>query len=345
MPRKVLDSYQARLLSTRRQFVHGVGGLLGGVATGCAAPPSPGKGFDTTAGSGGGASAGSSGLGGAGQSSGGGLGGQPRAGAGQTGGGGGPSGHKQAADQVILGSTGIRISRMAIGSGTRGSGGVSDQTQLGMTEFVNLLTYAYSQGVTLFETADQYGAHPHVGEAVRQVGRQNVTILTKTHARTAAELDADLARFRRELGVDMLDIVLLHNMTNPAWTTEYAGAMEALERAKASGAIRAHGVSCHDINALMIAAQTPWVDVDLARINPAGILMDGAYDLVVTTLQQMKASGKGVIGMKILGEGQLAGQLDTAIGHAVGLDFLDGFTIGFTSSQQLDEVVQKVATV
>jgi len=246
---------------------------------------------------------------------------------------------------VMSGSTGIVVSRMAIGSGTHGTGGMSDQTRLGMTPFVSLLTYAYSQGITLFETADQYGAHAHVGEAVRQVGRQNAVILTKTHARTAAELDADLARFRSELGVDMIDIVLLHMMTDGNWTTEYAGAMEALERAKTAGQVRAHGVSCHNFDAMQVAAEAPWVDVQQARINPAGVLMDASPEQVIANLRQTKAAGKGVIGMKILGEGRLANQLDTAIAHAVGLDCLDCFTIGFTSGAQLDQVAQKIATV
>jgi aryl-alcohol dehydrogenase-like predicted oxidoreductase len=121
--------------------------------------------------------------------------------------------------------------------------------------------------------------------------------------------------------------------------------MTALDRAKQAGAIRAHGVSCHSIQALRLAAQTPWVDVDLARINPRGVIMDADPATVIGVLRQMKAAGKGVIGMKILGEGQLANDLDTNIGHAVGLDAIDAFTIGFTSNGQLDQVVQKIATV
>ena len=101
-----------------------------------------------------------------------------------------------------------------MGSGTHGSGGSSDQTRLGITGFVSVLTHGYSQGLTFFETADQYGAHPHMKEAIRQVGRQNVVVLTKTDG-------ADRRRRRRpisiasarELGIDMIDIVLLHNKT------------------------------------------------------------------------------------------------------------------------------------
>jgi 1-deoxyxylulose-5-phosphate synthase len=251
---------------------------------------------------------------------------------------------KSASDRVTLGKTGIEISRLAMGSGTHGSAGSSDQTRLGST-FSNILTYGYSQGLTLFETADSYGAHRLVAEAIRQVGRQNVTVLTKTTAQTAERVEADLARFREELGVDMIDIVLLHNKQSDTWTTECEGAMEALSRAKQSGAIRAHGVSCHTLAALELAAETEWVDIDLARINPTGIAMDAAPATVIPVLTRMKTAGKGVIGMKILGEGTLANQLDMAISHAVGLSCIDAFTIGFTSSTELDQVSQRIASV
>jgi aryl-alcohol dehydrogenase-like predicted oxidoreductase len=245
---------------------------------------------------------------------------------------------------VILGKTGIEISRLAMGSGTHGTGGSSDQTRLG-SSFSNILTYGYSQGLTLFETADSYGAHRLVAEAIRQVGRNNVTVLTKTTAETAEDVEADLARFRDELGVDMIDIVLLHNKQSAQWTTECESAMEALSRAKESGAIRAHGVSCHTLSALELAADTDWVDVDLGRINPAGVAMDADPETVINVLTRMKSAGKGVIGMKILGEGKLAKQLDMAIGHAVGLSCIDAFTIGFTSETQLDQIAQKIETV
>jgi len=253
--------------------------------------------------------------------------------------------HKTAADRVTIGSTGIVTSRLALGSGTHGSGGASDQTRLGMSAFVNQFTYGYSQGLTFFETAADYGAHPFIAEAVRQVGRQNVVILTKTEAQTAAAMQADLDKFRTYLGVDMIDMVLLHNKQSATWTTECAGAMDVLSQAKESGIIRAHGVSCHTLAALQLAAATPWVDVDQARVNPDGILMDADPATVISILTQMKASGKGVIGMKILGEGQLGNDLDRALTHAVGLSCIDAFTIGFVSNAQMDQVVQKIATV
>ena len=255
----------------------------------------------------------------------------------------GPITGKTATDRVTIGSTGIVTSRLALGSGTHGSNGSSDQVRLGMTTFVNQFTYGYGKGLTFFETAADYGAHPFIKEAVRQVGRQNVVVLTKTEAQTAAQMQADLDKFRTDLGMDMIDIVLLHNKQTATWTTECAGAMDVLSQAKESGIIRAHGVSCHTLSALQLAAATPWVDVDQARVNPDGILMDADPATVIGVLKQMKAAGKGVIGMKILGEGQLGNQVDRAIAHAMGLDCIDAFTIGFTTTGQLDEVMQKIA--
>jgi 4-hydroxy-3-methylbut-2-en-1-yl diphosphate synthase IspG/GcpE len=97
------------------------------------------------------------------------------------------------------------------------------------------------------------------------------------------------------------------------------------------------------LSALELAARTPWVEVDLARINPAGSHMDADPRTVKQVVAEMKRAGKAVIGMKILGQGDLSSSLDEAIAHAVKLDSLDAFTIGFKSRGELDDVVRRVA--
>jgi aryl-alcohol dehydrogenase-like predicted oxidoreductase len=245
-------------------------------------------------------------------------------------------------DRVVLGRTGIKLSRLAMGGGTHGVRHTSVQARLGVYGFADMLEHAYDQGVNFFETADQYGTHEHMREGMRRVGKNNVVLLTKTRSQSAADVKADLDRFRRELGRDHLDIVLLHCMTSPTWTTEYAGAMEVLERAKEQGIIRAHGVSCHSLAALQLAAKTPWVDVDQARINPIGASMDADPVTVLKVLAEMKAAGKGIIGMKILGAGALSNQVDRALAYAGKLDVLDAFTMGFGASHQFDEIATKL---
>lgn len=245
-------------------------------------------------------------------------------------------------DLVELGSTGIVVSRVAMGSGTNGFNGSSVQTRMG-ADFTRLLLEGYDRGIRFFETADAYGAHRLVGDAMRQVGRDNVVVLTKTMAESREEAEADLARFMQELGTDYLDIVLLHIRTSATWTSESAGAMDVLAEAKARGQIRAHGVSCHSLRALELASRTAWVDVDLARINPFSLHMDSDPSTVVSVLDRMKANGKGVLGMKILGQGDAVDRFDRAIEHAAHLECIHGFTIGFTSIEQLDQVATKLS--
>src|SRR5579872_6611284 len=227
-----------------------------------------------------------------------------------------------ASDTVTLGSTGIKTSRLAMGTGTVGSGHHSHQTALGVKGLSDLLLNGYDHGLRFFDAADSYGSHPHVAEALKQVQRDKVTVLTKTWARDAPTARADLDRFRRELGTDYLDICLMHCLTEADWTTQYRGVMDVFSEAKEKGIIRAHGCSCHSIEALRAAAKSPWVEVDLARINPIGSHMDADPQTVLAVLREMKAAGKAVVGMKVLGQGDLATRQDEAIKYALSLGVL-----------------------
>ena len=242
-----------------------------------------------------------------------------------------------ATDTVVLGQTPIRTSRLAMGTGTVGSGHHSHQTALGIQGLADLLLQGYDHGLRFFDSADSYGSHPHVAEALKHVPRDKVTVLTKSWARDPDAMRADLERFRKELNTDYLDIVLMHCMQEADWTTKYHAVMDVLSEAREKGIIRAHGCSCHTIGALRAAARSPWVQVDLARINPIGAHMDADPETVVGVLREMKAAGKAVVGMKILGEGDLRDRVDEALKYALGLGVLDAFTIGAESrSEQLD---------
>jgi aryl-alcohol dehydrogenase-like predicted oxidoreductase len=248
-----------------------------------------------------------------------------------------------ASDVVVLGKTGIRTSRLAMGTGTVGSGHHSNQTALGLKGLSDLLLNGYDHGLRFFDSADAYGSHPHVAEALKHVPRDKVTILTKTWARDPKTARADLDRFLRELGTDTIDICLMHCLTEGDWTERYKGVMDVLSEAKEKGTIRAHGCSCHSIEALRAAAKSPWVEVDLARINPIGSHMDGSPQEVVSVLKEMKAAGKGVIGMKILGQGDLHGRVDDALRYALSLGVLDAFTIGAESRTEQEDLIRRVA--
>lgn len=248
-----------------------------------------------------------------------------------------------ASDTITIGKTCIQTSRLAMGTGTVGAGHHSHQTALGVQGLSDLLLNGYDHGLRFFDSADSYGSHPHVAEALKHVQRDKVTVLTKTWARDAASARADLDRFRRELGTDHLDICLMHCLTETDWTDRYRGVMDVLSEAKEKGIIRAHGCSCHSIEALRAAANSSWVEVHLVRINPIGAMMDADPDTVVSLIKEMRAKGKGIIGMKILGQGALRDRQDEALNFALGLNLLDAFTIGAESKSEQEDLIRRIA--
>ena len=250
---------------------------------------------------------------------------------------------KSAADRIQLGPRKIELSRLAMGTGTDGVGGSSNQTRkLGMQGLADLFRAAYDQGITFWDSADQYGTHPNVKLALKGVPREKVTILTKTHASTDKEMRADLDRFRKELGTDYIDILLLHCMTEGDWPERKKGAMAVISEAQEKGIVRTHGTSCHTIEALRAAASSPWAEVDLARINPAQKHMDADPRTVLSVLRQMKAAGKGVIGMKILGAGLLRDRADESLQYVLSQDCVDCFTIGSENRAEMEDLLRKI---
>jgi len=243
-------------------------------------------------------------------------------------------------ETVSLGRTGLQVSRLALGTGTHGWAHRSEQTGLGLDGLANLLRMAYDQGVSFWDSADQYGSHPHVARALQGIlkqgcPRESVVIATKTSSRKGKEVTHDVERFLREVGTDVLDIVLLHCMGQRDWPQRYAEAMEALSRAKKQGKVRAVGISCHDLGALGIAAETDWVDVVLVRINRAGVHMDGPVDKVVPAIGRLYAAGKGVYAMKVLGCGQLTREARLAMQYVLQLGTVHALAIGMSRAEHL----------
>lgn len=250
-----------------------------------------------------------------------------------------------AADTVSLGRTGIRTSRLACGTGTIGGGGHSHQTRLGLNGLADLLVHGYERGLRFFDSADSYGSHPAVALALKRLPREKVTVLTKSDSREPQSMRADIDRFRKELGTDYIDILLMHDMQASDWTTRYQSTMDVLSEAKRKGWIRTHGCSCHTIGALRAAAASPWVEVDLARMNPIGSHMDADPPTVLAVLREMRAKGKGVVGMKILGQGDMRRRQDKALHFALANGALDAFTVGAENIAEQNDLIRRIAAV
>ena len=245
-------------------------------------------------------------------------------------------------ERVRFGNTGLNVSRLCAGTGTNGWAGRSDQTALGVDGLARLLRRAYEAGVTFWDAADEYGSHPHIARALKGLPREAVVVATKTTARSGPDAKRAIARFRHELGTDVLDIVLLHCMTSRGWPSSQEGAMEALTRAKERGEVRAVGISSHGLGALDAAADCDWVDVALVRLNYAGVNMDGSVDDALAAVRRLAEAGKAIYAMKVLGCGTLGGDAGKAFEFIAGLEEVHAFTVGMTSEDELDENVRLV---
>lgn len=250
-------------------------------------------------------------------------------------------------DKVRLGNTGLTVSRVAMGTGSIGSNHSSNQTRLGMTRFVQMAHHAYDRGIQFFDTADSYGSYPYVREVFKEVPREKVTLLGKMITTNNEPPEKALDRFRSETGSDYFDIMLLHFLLNGNWPEEKKNYMECLSKAKQSGIIKAVGISCHNYEALKVAADHPWIDVILARINPFQSHMDGSPAEINALLERARNNGKGVIGMKIFGNGDkvLESEREESITFALKKSSIHCMTLGMESIAQVDDAVDRVMRI
>ena len=267
----------------------------------------------------------------------------------------GPLAKKQtptAVDQVTLGKTGLKLSRLGIGTGSKGG---SIQRALGADGFNRLIHYAYDQGITYIDTAESYRTHTMVREAIKDLPREKLFIQTKMSGVPEKPLEV-LDRFRKELGVDYIDSLLTHCGVTADWDDERRRVLDALEVAKDRKIIRAHGISCHSLPALTTAAQLDWVDVNLVRINPQGAHMDTPAESwnatsdkshlpdVLKQIKVMRQNNHGVIGMKIIGNGDFTdpGDREKSIRFTIQSGLTDAVVIGFKSPAEIDEAIKRI---
>lgn len=258
-------------------------------------------------------------------------------------------------DEVALGLTGIRTTRLGFGTGVnahnRSSGIVRRNGHDGA---VKLVRAAYEKGIRFFDTADSYGTHSVIREALAPFPRSSYTICTKywfnkggipavDHTDIATSVD----RFLRELGTDYIDLVQLHCVSQPDWSIALLEYIDGLERFKKAGKIRAHGCSFHGASSLPVALETPWLDAAHVQINPFGRNMGLHPKKALEIVHRLRSLGKGVIGMKVLGVGSLAkeGKIDQSLAWVLNNDAADVLDVGFLSLAEIDDLASRIASV
>ena len=260
---------------------------------------------------------------------------------------------RTAIDWVPLGNSGVKVTRLAFGTGTHGG---RVQRELGQEQFTKLVRYAYEHGIRFFETAESYQGMPQMlSIALKGLPRDSYRLMTKMRSANANDLPTAVDRLRAQLGTEYIDITLLHCVRTKGWAEEFKPIRDTFSEAKAKKQILAHGASCHGTLPLSDFPGNKWLDVALLRVNHDGTKMDtlrgddrepGDVPKITATISQVHGQGTGVIGMKTMGEGRFITpeQRDSSIKFVMGLGTVDAITIGYKSTDEIDEAIERINT-
>jgi len=261
-----------------------------------------------------------------------------------------------ATDFVTLGKTNVKVTRLAFGTGTFGG---RVQRELGQEEFTRLVRHAYDRGIRFFETAEAYRGMPEMlGIALKGLPRESYALMSKHRAPPKGTTQPPrIDDLRRQLQSEYLDILLMHCMRQPTWADDNRPLEDAFSEAKGKKVILAHGVSVHGLPALRTLPGNQWLDLALLRVNHNGTRMDtpdtqdvnvpGNVPEVTAMAKTLHAQGTGVLGMKLCGEGQFtqAEDREAAMKYVMNLGTVDAVTIGFKSTAEIDEAIDRMNRV
>ncbi len=259
---------------------------------------------------------------------------------------------RSATDTVTLGNSGIRVTRLAFGTGS--DNGVV-QARLGQSGFNRLVAYAYDHGIRFFETAEAYVTPGMLGEALKPYPRDSYQLMTKVTTDPGVDPAQRFDEMRRTHKMEYFDIMLLHWQHTADWTSTTKRWQDGVEQAQAKKIVRSRGASVHGLPALRQMPGNDWVEVALMRVNHNGTRMDGPTYMdstypdnvgeVVQHFRQVKRDGKGIIGMKLVGGGAFNNSPDDrqkAMQFAFRNAGVDCATVGFKSTAEIDEALRNM---
>lgn len=255
---------------------------------------------------------------------------------------------RSATDRVALGRSGVTVSRLGMGTGSNGG---HVQRTIGQEEFTRVIRYGIERGISFIDTADNYNEmHEMVQKAIAGIDREKLQIQCKISPTRYENPAQEIDRFRREVGTDYFDSFLIHCVRTADWVETYAKLRDELLELKEKQILKAVGCSMHGLLPLKATANTNWGDVRLVRVNHNGHHMDGPRgdwdepgnrDEALQHIRNMHDAGKGIIGMKLIGNGDFTDPevRKKSIHFVMGLDFVDAVVIGFKSTQEIDEAI------
>ena len=257
---------------------------------------------------------------------------------------------RTATDWVTLGKSGIKVTRLALGTGTY-SGRV--QRDLGQEQFTRLVRYAYDRGIRFFETAESYGQmHQMLGVALKGIPRDSYRLMTKVTTYESGDPQGKIDELRKLANTEYFDIVLMHWQHVASWPTDTVRWQDGILEAQSKKVVLGHGASVHGLPALRKFPGNQWLDIAMIRMNHTGIHMDsedfnarmGDVNEVVQHTHEVHKQGMGVISMKLAGEGTYTTREDRqkALKFAFGTASVDAVTIGYKNTAEIDEAIENL---
>jgi aryl-alcohol dehydrogenase-like predicted oxidoreductase len=256
-----------------------------------------------------------------------------------------------ATDWVTLGKSGVKVTRLAFGTGSY-SGQI--QRDLGQEQFTRLVRHAHERGIRFFETAESYsGMHEMLGIALQGVPRDSYRLMTKVTTHDGVDPQEKIDQLRRLAKTDYFDIALLHWQHTTTWPTDSLRWQDGISEAQSKQAVLSHGASVHGLPALRRMPENKWLEVAMIRMNHKGVRMDaedyntsglGNVNEVVTHVKQVRKDGMGVISMKLVGEGTFTQREDrqAAMKFAFRNAGVDCVTVGYKNTAEIDEAIENL---
>lgn len=255
-----------------------------------------------------------------------------------------------ATDLVTLGRSGVKVTRLAFGTGSF-SGQV--QRELGQEKFTSLVRHAYDHGIRFFETAESYGEmHRMLGIALKGIPRDSYQLMSKVTTRDGENAQQKFDELRKLANTEYFDIMLLHWQHSGTWPSDTHRWQDAILEAQSKKVIVSHGASVHGLPALRQVPGNKWLDVAMIRMNHKGRSMDaedyatqglGNVPEVVGHVKEVRKEGMGVISMKLVGEGSFNREdRQQAMKFAFRNAGVDCVTVGYKNTAEIDEAIENV---
>jgi len=239
---------------------------------------------------------------------------------------------------IILGKSNIEVSRLCFGALTVGP----LQANMSISAGGEVIAYAIEQGVNFIDTAQLYQTYPHIRRGMEISQKFDTVITSKTYAYDQKTAIAAVEEARRELNRDYIDIFLLHEQENEHTLKGHREAFEYLCECKGRGIIRAVGISTHHIAGVRAATKLNEIDVIHPMINKRGLgIVDGTVDEMLNAIRIANERNIGIYAMKVLGGGNLIGDVHTALDFVLNEPSIHSIAIGMQSIAEVDWNIAK----